>query len=267
MKKRAIILWTFFFLILLPACSPNATTSPINANSVNQSCTDSELTESASSSVAPSKERKDEQRREYLKSLGINSASVDLNDLEGVTRVYIYPLIGCGQIWYQSWNTPSEIPADYLIDICANNNFLDLPRDFEGVYLPGHEYAPADQVEAALQTYFDVDSSYLETSNRYQPDNHTYELMGGFGGGTWATAISAEQEDDKIIIEVGLLRAINEEEMEEMSGQAEKILKEQSKIITENGILTPCGTLIVEHQDKKPIQFCSYQIRDGFEWE
>lgn len=218
------------------------------------------------SNVLSNAKRLDQQRVDFLDSLNINSLPVDLKDLEAVTRVYLDSLVSCGKIWDQSWKTPSEIPADQLIEICAYNNLLDLPRDFEGIYKPGHEYAPASQVEAAVKKFFDVKSSYLKTSKWYQPQNNTYLLIGGFGGGVWAKAMSAKHEDDKIIIEVGLLYAINERELKEMGEDVAEALKSPDKIITKNAILVPCGTLIVEHKDKKPIQYCSYKIKDGFLW-
>lgn len=178
----------------------------------------------------------------YYNRLDIDDAPVDLNDLKAVTQVYVSPVNV--NVFYYSWATPSDITADNLIEICARNNFLDLPRDKEGVYLPENSDPPAEQVEASIQKYFDVDSNYLRTSQWYEYEGikNTYSLVGGFGGGFSARAISAEQNGNQIVIEVGIYK------LEDFS-------------------LTPSGTLTVELDGENIIHYISYILEDSFTME
>lgn len=129
---------------------------------------------------------------------------VDLNDLEEVTTAYLYPLVYNNHLWSYSWNSIQEIHADDYIMICSYHNLLNLPRDFEMVYLDNVRYASAEKVEVALQKYFDISSEYLRTSSLYNSNDNTYELIGGFGGGWGVSALSAKQEGEMIQIEVGI---------------------------------------------------------------
>jgi len=99
------------------------------------------------------------------------------------------------------------------------------------VYIPGNEYAPAKQVEASLQNFFDVDNEYLKKSQWSHPENDTYLLIGGFGGGGWMRAISAEQKENQIIIKVGIFCAIDETEVKAMGEDAPVGLRSSSRII------------------------------------
>lgn len=185
-----------------------------------------------------------EERLDYLQSLTIHSAPVDLSDLDAVSMVYVYPLIPTGRVWYYSWAKASEIKADDLIEICSNNNFLNLPRDEEWVYLPEYRKAPAAQVETALQRHFDVDAKYLRTSKWYEysedgpKKENTYFLVGGFGGGWRAEAVSAEQIGNQLKIGIAIVKA------EDLS-------------------VTPVGTLTVELTDKNVVRYLSYECTNA----
>lgn len=127
--------------------------------------------------------------------------SVDVSDTLELTYQYIVPLIQTGEVWFYTWETASEIRADDLIDIFCNSNWLNLPYEW-GQYVD--KVAPADDVEHAIQKYFDVSNDYLKTSDSYNPDDDTYDLSSGWGGGWGAGAMSAKQEADKLIVQVGI---------------------------------------------------------------
>lgn len=189
--------------------------------------------------------------------------SVPLDDLSVVTKTYVTPLMS-GDAWKYSWETVSDIAADDLIDICAYNNFLNLPRDSELVYETGD--TPAAHVESALQERFDVSTDYLKTSKRYNTKTDTYELIGGFGGACRAVAISAEQKEQQVIIEIGILCAISESELMEMGDTAPSGLRSSYKIMTPKGILVSAGKLTIEVKDENVIKYISYQLNESFSW-
>lgn len=134
-------------------------------------------------------------------SANINAAPVeDLTDLYAVTGTYVWPLTVNGSVWAESWSSPSEIPADQLVYICAFNEWVAYDFSDETV----QPFAPAEEVEAAIQKHFDVTVDYLRTANSYNADNNTYPMSEG-GGGWAAVAMSAKQEGDQIIIQIGQL--------------------------------------------------------------
>ncbi len=176
-----------------------------------------------------------EERQVYLQSLNIDSAPVDLSDLKAVTAVYVSPLPN--KCYLYGWESPSEITADNLIEACAKNNFLNLPRDDEECYLPESAHPLADDVEAAIQKHFDVEANSLRKSKWYENENgkeHTYSLVSGFGGGWGAVAVSAEQMGNQIKIGIAIEK-----------GEDESI--------------TPVGTMTVELTEDNVVQYISYE--------
>lgn len=180
----------------------------------------------------------EEERRIYLQGLSIDSAPVDLNDLAAVTAVYVSPLPN--NCYLYGWKSASEITADNLIEACAKDNFLHLPRDIEGVYLPEVNKPAAEDVEKAIQKHFDVDADYLRTAKWYEfsedevIQENTYLLIGGFGGGWSALAIAAEQTGNRIIIEIAIEKSMD------MS-------------------ITPVGTMTVELTADNVVRYISYE--------
>lgn len=240
MKKR-MSLFLILLLILVSSCTaqtPSAASLNYSENPV-------------SSSTA------EQQRQDYLSSLTIDSAPVDLNDLDAVTRVYVNPLIPTGRVWFYSWDNAYEIQPNHLIEICAYNNFLHLPMDEEDVYLPEYVNAPAEQVEASIQKHFDVQSEHLKNATYYDDDGNdgsTYLLVGGFGGGWWATAMTARQEGEQIIIGVGITK----------SGTATDL--KDGEIQTPFGRLSPVGTLTLQLTEDNVVRYLSYDYDEKFTW-
>ncbi|MPN56495.1 hypothetical protein SDC9_204185 [bioreactor metagenome] len=147
----------------------------------------------------------------------------------------------------------SEIKADDLIRTCYFSNFIGWEKDFEGVFI--EKTAPADIVEWAIQQYFDVDSEYLRTSTFYNPEDHTYKLVGGFGGSFATCTIRGEQRGNKLSVEIGLLSTFTEREL----------LPGETLIKTEgypDQILTPKGVLTLELINGKIARYVSYKRYD-----
>lgn len=197
-------------------------------------------------------------RETYLYSLGINSAPVDLNDFDAVSRVYIQTLLT--KTYFYSWETASEIKADDLIEICVINNLLNLPRDVEGVYLPESGNPSAEQVEAAIKKHCDVTSDHLRTSRWYNAPDNTYALVFGGGGSVAPIATGAEQKGNQIIIEVTLLSHPDIYEWTDSSTLP------SGKLQPDGSLLTPAGILTVELDDTNVIHFISYKLNDSFRW-
>lgn len=183
----------------------------------------------------------EEERRIYLQGLSIDSAPVDLSDFAAVTAVYVSPLPN--DCYLYGWKSASEITADNLIEACAKENFLSLPRDIEGVYLPEVCKPAAEDVEKAIQAHFDVDVDYLRTSKWYEfsedevKQENTYLLIGGFGGGWSGVAIAAEQTGNHIIIEIAIEKSMD------MS-------------------ITPVGTMTVELTSDNVVRYISYEYKN-----
>ena len=240
MKKR-MSLFLILLLILVSSCTaqtPSAASLNYSENPV-------------SSSTA------EQERQDYLSSLTIDSAPVDLNDLDAVTRVYVNPLIPTGLVWFYSWHNAYEIQPDHLIEFCAYNNFLNLPMDEEDVYLPEYAHAPAEQVAASIQKHFDVQSEHLKNATYYKDDengNSTYLLVGGFGGGWWSTAMTARQEGELIIIGVGITKSGTETGLKE------------GEIQTPFGRLSPVGTLTLQLTADNVVRYLSYDYDESFVW-
>ncbi len=175
----------------------------------------------------------EEDRRIYLQGLNINSAPVDLSDLAAVTAVYVSPLPN--DCYLYGWKSVSEITADNLIEACAKDNFLKLPRDEEDCYFPESAHALAEDVEAAVQEHFDVDVEYLRKSRWYEKEDHTYSLVSGFGGGWSGVAVSAKQTGSLIIIEIAIEKGVDDS-------------------------ITPVGTLTVELTQDKVVRYISYEF-------
>ncbi|MEM1485721.1 hypothetical protein V6615_12750 [Oscillospiraceae bacterium PP1C4] len=250
MKKAITALIALCLALVFASCTPSVG-KPATVNSGHSSA-------EAAGSTSSNLETPDQARIEYLESLGIDDAPVDLNDLEAVTKVYVSP-IPAGGAWFYSWKTPSEIEADDLIFMFSYNNFLNWPRDFEFSYEEGYRDAPADQVEAILQKHFDVESDHLKKSQFYNAENRTYSMVTG-GGGCWMTAMSAEQNGNQIVIKVGIISMMSEADL--MPGES---LPEGIRG-SDGFTLTPTGTLTVELGNENIVKYISYQLNDGFEW-
>lgn len=174
----------------------------------------------------------EEERRIYLQGLSIDSAPVDLNDLAAVTAVYVSPLPN--NCYLYGWKSASEITADNLIEACAKENFLNLPRDEEDCYFPESAHPLAEDVEAAIQKHFDADVEYLRKSRWYEKEDHTYSLVSGFGGGWGGVAVSATQTGNLIIIEIAIEKGMDNS-------------------------ITPVGTLKVELTPDNVVRYISYE--------
>lgn len=124
--------------------------------------------------------------------------------LDELTETYIKPLNPNGALVSRTWASVSELTADELIGFCAFNNFLELPRDFEGLYEQG-PVAPAAEVEAAVTRYFAVDAAFLKTSQFYDAAADAYALPGGFGGGWTTRAFDERERDGFLIITTGVI--------------------------------------------------------------
>lgn len=146
----------------------------------------------------------------------VEAVPKNLYDLQLVSRAYVWPLIHCARVAGYSWNSPAEIDADDLINICAYNNLLELPVEpadrtiFQGAEYVEHE-APAAQVESALRKHFDVSADYLKTASQYHPETDTYTMYNGWGGGWAYMATAAKREGDRIVINVGISNPDNDE--------------------------------------------------------
>jgi hypothetical protein len=131
--------------------------------------------------------------------------------LDELTDKYLWPLMPAYGIAWKSWRTASEIPADDLVNFCAFNNLLNLPKqpDFDESFVNNH--AQPEAVEVAVQQYFDVPAEYLRTSlyyNHVTKDGERYDneyiMLYGFGGGGMTAALNAVEEGDLLKITVGL---------------------------------------------------------------
>ncbi len=160
---------------------------------------------------------------------------LDLTDLKRLTEVYVWPLTINGGVWSESWSSPSEIPANILIYICSFNEWVEYDASDTTV----QPFAPAGEVEAALQKHFDVSSDYLRASTSYNADNNTYPMIDG-GGGWGAFAMGAEHEGGRVTIKVG-------------------------SIGPDETIPTPMGTLLVELEDGNVVKYLSYSVIDSSE--
>lgn len=170
----------------------------------------------------------------------IDGAPIDLNNLDLVKRVYVRPLIPCGPVLGYDWDTPADIKADDLIDICAYNNFLNLPVEPINATISGgagyvDPHAPAEQVEPAIQKHFSVSSVYLRTSESYDAKTNTYSMLSGWGGGWGYFAISAAKSGDQIIIEVGAT--------------------------FDQGPIIPTGTLTIEIDQNNRVHYLSHKLK------
>lgn len=192
--KRLAIL---FLLILLVACEikPKGTGSKdLQKITLNQFATETGFDIDIAREIGPN----------------LTGSPVDLNDFTALTTTYVWPLIHCGNVLNYTWVAPSGIQAADLIDICAYNNFLQKDLNpIDGAIIEGDSYAdpiaPADQVESAIQKHFDVSVEHLRTAPQYDANNHSYTMLSGWGGGGAYIAMSAELEDNKVVIEVGSL--------------------------------------------------------------
>ena len=83
-------------------------------------------------------------------------ASIDpvlFADLQTVTENYVSPVLSYGKMTTYNWDSPSQILADDLVNICMSNNYLQLPTFPDnkpiseyGEYLT--DRVAADEVEA-----------------------------------------------------------------------------------------------------------------------
>ena len=235
MKKRIFtIILVLSITLALNACGQSNSQNPAASSPVSNEPMESADTTSNEES-APSSAGQELSEPEFTyyadesnlpNEPNIDGAPVeDLTNLKTVTEVYVWPLTINGSVWFQSWASPSEIPAGMLIYICAFNRFVEFSLS--------NPFAPAQQVEAALQQHFDVTTEYLRTASSYDAQKNVYQMPEG-GGGWITVAMAAEQKGNQIIIKVGNLGP-------------------------EETIPTPMGTLTIELTDQNIVKYISYQ--------
>ena len=129
-------------------------------------------------------------------------------DPKTVSEKYVSPILNYGKMSTYNWESPSQISADDLINICMSNNYLNLPTSPDnkpiseyGEYLT--DYVPAEDMEAAIQTYFPVTSEHLKTSQYYDSKTDTYQiteipLRHGRGRGISAKSAAVSQNQVEI---------------------------------------------------------------------
>ena len=131
--------------------------------------------------------------------------TIDLSDLETVTSVFIESLLRGDIAVLETWQSPSELEADYFVRFCGQNNLLKRPLVQTG---DGYEYADAvctaAELEQAVQRYFDVTAEYLRTSPSYDAAAKTYTLQGYGGGGREVFAMDAKKNGERWSIAVGV---------------------------------------------------------------
>lgn len=187
MKHRMISL--LLAAILMSLCSCTSLSSSINE-------------EQTSESIASTAEEPENTQTE---------ASIDpalFADLQTVTEKYVSPVLSYGKMTTYNWDSPSQILADDLVNICMSNNYLQLPTSPDnkpiseyGEYLT--DRVAADEVEAAIQTYFPVTSEHLQTSRYYDAQTNSYQmtdipLRHGRGRGICAKSVSLSQNKAEI---------------------------------------------------------------------
>lgn len=223
----------------------------------NASLSEMQSSSQAQEAQTPEKAPEIPDKIESSQSISVSSESstaqaVDLSDLEAVTEAYINPLIWCGPLWSYTWETPSQIESDDLLAVFGYNNFLDLPKDFEGSFSPEDAKQPAEKVEPILEKYFGVSDAYLKTSQFYNADTDTYDIPGGFGGGWNAVATSAEQQGDTVTIHVAILSPVSDDE------------KTPDMVFASDGrALLPGGTLTLKPGNDGFDRYLSFVRDDG----
>lgn len=136
---------------------------------------------------------------------------------------------------------------------CYYSNYIGWEKDFEGVFI--EKAAPAELVEWSIQEHFDVDSEYLRTSMFYNPEDHTYKLVGGFGGGFDTATIRGGQRGNQLTVEIGLLGTFTDREL--LPG--ETLIKTEGYT---DQILTPLGVLTLELIYGKKARYVSFKRFD-----
>ena len=135
----------------------------------------------------------------------VDPGTVKLNDVEMLTNVFVTPLIRSSNVWAKSWDKPSELEADYFIQFCGINNLLKRPLIETGDGLESTQpVCAAQEVEQAIQRYFDVKSEYLRTSSTYDAAADTYTLPSLCGGGQEVFATGAEKDGARLNITVAM---------------------------------------------------------------
>lgn len=129
-------------------------------------------------------------------------------DPKTVSEKYVAPILNYGKMSTYNWESPSQISADDLINICMSNNYLNLPTSPDnksiqeyGEYLTNR--VPAKDIESAIQTYFPVTSEHLKTSRYYDSKTDTYQiaeipLRHGRGKGISAKSAAVSQNQVEI---------------------------------------------------------------------
>ena len=102
-------------------------------------------------------------------------------DPKTVSEKYVSPILNYGRSVPTTGSLPARLSADDLVNICMSNNYLNLPTSPDnkpiseyGEYLT--DYVPAEDMEAAIQTYFPVTSEHLKTSQYYDSKTDTYQI-------------------------------------------------------------------------------------------
>ena len=129
-------------------------------------------------------------------------------DPKTVSEKYVAPILNYGKMSTYNWESPSQISADDLINICMSNNYPNLPTSPDnksiqeyGEYLTNR--VPAKDMESAIQTYFPVTSEHLKTSRYYDSKTDTYQiaeipLRHGRGKGISAKSAAVSQNQVEI---------------------------------------------------------------------
>ncbi len=135
----------------------------------------------------------------------VDSASVDLADLEMMTNVFVTPLLRSDNAVLQTWEQPDQLEADYFVRFCGINNLLARPLVETG---DGLEYADAvctaQELEQAVQGCFDVTSDFLRTSRGYDAAADSYTMPSYAGGGREIFAMEAVPDGQRLMITVGI---------------------------------------------------------------
>lgn len=131
-------------------------------------------------------------------------------DPKTVSEKYVAPILNYGKMSTYNWESPNQILADDLINICMSNNYLNLPTSPDnkpiqeyGEYLTDH--VPAEDMEAAIQTYFPVTSAHLKISQYYDSKTNTYQIKKiplRHGRGRGISAKSAVVSQNQVAIQI-----------------------------------------------------------------
>lgn len=208
-------------------------------------------------------------------------------------QTYLQPLIPIGRMLRYSWDSPSEIKPDDLVDFAAYNNLLELPtQPPKQKICDGVSYADnmvlAEQLEEAVLQYFAVDAQHLRQSSRYDAGTECYTLLSGWDGKFSISVTDVSQEGEVLTLKIGeeemgqpqnkplgelKVRAVSDEKWEYLSYRFEKQVKmgnltEQERLEWQQKYLLPLiptGHMytygwksVQEIQPDDLVNFCAY---------